>query len=244
MPSFFAQDLALDSTTIQLDDDEARHALKVRRLKDGDQVSLINGDGLRATGTLKVGAQGAALVEVLLNQVVRVEQTSHRLIVASALPKGDRTRFLIEMLTQLGVWQFIPLECDRSVQKASTSLLNKIRRYAIEACKQSDNPWLPFIHSPVRVSALRNTLSAHHNGSHQEVGLLYCDATGDGLPAAFEKAGDACAVIGPEGGFSSKELALLEQQGGKPISLAPWILRTETAGAAVAAQWQMLASQN
>src|SRR5262249_26008956 len=132
--------------------------------------------------------------------------------VACPLPKGDRTQFLIEKLTELGVTAFTPLLCERSVIHPKESTLEKLKRYVIEASKQCGRnclmriepaiSWTEFA-APRSVGLTRDvsveeTRLFAHPGIEEETRL-------HGL--AFR------CVVGPEGGFTSNEVDLAHQHG-------------------------------
>ncbi len=241
MPSFYHSQLNRESDDIALSLDESQHALKARRLRIGDTVSVINGQGLSAQCELVNAENSVAQLKVL--SVVHTPTAQPSLTIASALPKGDRLRTLIDMLAQLGVVHFIPLKCKYSVQQSSLSVLSKLQRYALEACKQSDNPWLLQIGAEHTVSSL---LQHYASLNSLNSGLLYAHA-GDNAKA-LSQCGvlvdqvkiDWCVAIGPEGGFSPPECAAFTDARVAAVRLGPTILRTETAAVAVAAQWSLL----
>lgn len=241
MPSFYYPQLNQDCTDVDLSVEESQHVLKARRLRVGDSVSLINGQGLSAHCELVGVAHSVARLKVLT--VDFRPRTRPSLSIASALPKGDRMRTLIDMLAQLGVAHFIPLRCTHSVQKSTSSLLSKLQRYALEACKQSDNPWLMQIDSECSVVDLLQRGALPNSPAHL---IFYADAGEHALtcmqlglddPLGIA---DFCVAIGPEGGFSQAESTAFAKARVNAVRLSDTILRTETAAVAVAAQWSLL----
>jgi len=229
IPKFFHQaDNFRKEETIILSEDEARHASQSRRLQVSDEVLLLNGDGLIATGYFTELNRKKAVV--LIKQVKEVKRSEKRIIIASALPKGDRQKVMIDMLTQLGVNDFIPLETEFSIVKANDKSLEKWRRLVIEACKQSGNPFLMNIHSPLSLSELMTNEVWHQSR------VFFADqqASKKQLTNLTEK--NAClAIIGPEGGFSDIELERFTSEGTGKMQLSTHILRTEAAAVAAAA---------
>ena len=229
IPKFFHQaDNFRKEETIILNEDEARHASQSRRLQVSDEVLLLNGDGLIATGYFTELNRKKAVV--LIKQVKEVKRSENRIIIASALPKGDRQKVMIDMLTQLGVNDFIPLETEFSIVKANDKSLEKWRRLVIEACKQSGNPFLMNIHSPLSLSELMTNEVWHQSR------VFFADkqASKKQLTNLTEK--NTClAIIGPEGGFSDIELERFTTEGTEQMQLSTHILRTEAAAVAAAA---------
>jgi len=152
-PKFFIQgsDFQVDDIVV-LPEDEHRHAMLSRRLPIGSEVILLNGIGSIATGRLVDLNKKSASV-----QVDKVEQKhpSRPLIrIASAIPKGDRQKQMLDMLTQVGVFEFIPLECQFSAVKVNGKMIQKWQRVVSEACKQSGNPFVTTVSSPLTVEGL------------------------------------------------------------------------------------------
>jgi len=228
IPSFFHPNLIKDVSIIDLDPSEASHAVKVRRLRVGDAVRIFNGEGLSSNGVLQSFERRAVKVELLgFEEHPRPDQI---VSVAVAIPKGDRQKVLIDALTQLGVFEIIPLRCERSVTKSSKNTVEKWQRAAIEACKQSQNPWLPNISDEQSIEQLL---------AQSTRAFYYADATGDlvsELRDQPQRSMLTTIIVGPEGGFTPNEFSTFEQKSIPSFKLGPYILRTEAAAiAAVAA---------
>lgn len=223
-PCFYHPELNLDSKLITLSSSEANHAAKSRRLAVGQDVKLLNGRGLIASGH----------ITEIENRVVRLQAdivTSHarkvEFSIATAIPKRDRQKVMIDMLTQLGVSEIIPLACEHSVTRFKPNMHDKWSRVAIEACKQSQNPWLPEIDEEILTVDLVKVASKR---------LVFADANGAAIKDLAHKTNNLIVMIGPEGGFSPAERTLFYDNGIKSVTLGCHILRTETAAVTAAAQ--------
>ncbi|HEX3313702.1 MAG TPA: RsmE family RNA methyltransferase, partial [Gemmataceae bacterium] len=117
---------------VPLDGAEAHHLAGVRRFRVGDAVVLFNGDGAEYPATVTEVAKRSVLLEISEQRTTSVE-VGRSVEVAAPLPKGDRTAFLIEKLTELGVTSFVPLRCERSVIDPGEGKLEKLERAVIEA---------------------------------------------------------------------------------------------------------------
>lgn len=223
IPSFYFPQLALHDQLISLDSNEASHAVKSRRLRVGQEVRVFNGRGLVSIGNLSVVERRE--VAVKLNAISEIAPTQRRISIAVAIPKGDRQKVMIDMLTQLGVFEIIPLRCERSVTQFSDNTSDKWKRIAIEACKQSQNPWLPKIADELGFDELLESGGRRFAFAHIGDALVFNTA---------ESFSELTVLIGPEGGFSAAELAKLTQQSIPSISIGRYILRTEAAAVAVA----------
>lgn len=210
---------------IILDDEEANH-LKVRRVAEGDAVRLVDGRGGIAT------ARVAKDKEVLAARVVATTLVSQPPVTELWVGAGDRDRFLsvIEKATELGATRVLPLITEHSQQVATRFQpvhVEKAARRAREAIKQCGGAWAPAVGSPVPLSdALR--------APAPRTLRLLADPEGGALPAIRESDGVQWA-IGPEGGFTEAELAMLKTAGFKPVRLGRSILRFDTAALAALA---------
>jgi 16S rRNA (uracil1498-N3)-methyltransferase len=220
---FFAHDLR--EGRLRLPDPEAAHARKSRRLTTGDEVVLFDGQGQEAAA--RVLAATRAGVEVMVERISRCRRPEPSLTLGVALPKGPRQDVLIEKCTELGVAAVWPIVTARSISSASEHKLDKWRRTSIEAAKQSGQNWLPELGQPAGLADVAGRISGF-----DRVFVATRDAAG--FPGCHGCRG-VLAFVGPEGGWTGEELALLTQAGAEPISLGPNTLRIETAAIALAA---------
>ncbi len=211
---------------IRLEGDEAHHALRVRRLREGDRVELIDGAGTVLPGRVAAADGRGRWIEIEpAGPAARVEPVRPRLEVCSAAPKGDRLGAMIDQLSQLGAASWRPLNSARSVVDPREAKLDRLRRVAIESAKQCGRAWVLEIGDAV---SLEQALDAP--GSTR---VLVCDAGGAGAPTDPPEA--VRLIVGPEGGLSDEELELAGQRGATAVRLGPHTMRIEAAAAAAAA---------
>ena len=211
---------------LEISGEEAIHILNSRRLRRGDTIFLTNGTGLCARGEIASADSSQHKLWVKIEEVHEYSVARPRLIVASALPKGERQAVLLNMATQLGMNEFIPLDCDHSVVRFHDKMAVRWRRLVAEACKQSRNCHFPVI----RPGCSLATLVA---GISDKTRLVVGDSRGQSMHQLGEKLQTdieaLVLVVGPEGGFSDKETMLLIQQNSLKLRISNHILRTETA---------------
>ena len=214
-----------------LEGDEARHLTRVLRAKVGDAVSLFDGKGRQWPA--RVASLGRDRVELDAGEP-QADPPPHGipLTVAVALPKGERQKWMVEKLTELGVARLMPLETTRGVAEATASAQARLERVVIEACKQCGRNTLMEIAAGLPLDRLLAEVPtgacvviAHPGGRPLDATIVPPTTT------------ELIAMVGPEGGFTDEELCIADQAGVIRISLGPHILRVETAAIALAARF-------
>lgn len=219
--------------SVTLSPQESHHAVKVRRLKQGDAVMLLNGMGVKLSGFIHQCDRHALVVNV--ESVIKSEAPLRSVNIAVALPKGDRQKQMLDMFAQLGVASITPLVCDYSVSQYSEKVEQRWNRTLLEACKQSENPFLPQINAAV--TPLEYVERNFNELAERDSLICYADINGDLATTLVMNVNleRVSILIGPEGGYSKSELSMLEKKGVSRVRLSNYILRTETAAVAAAA---------
>lgn len=223
---------------LQIIAEEYHHLVRVRHARVGEVVKLNSGAGVMAQARITEIKKQHAILEVLDYQ----EQPPFiaPYAIAFALLKNRHDELLVEKCTELGVGEFFPFSTEFSVRKAGSGTMDRFRKIALAAIKQCDNPYLPKVHEPLNLESAIEEMS--QLGYHP---VLCSERRPDAWLASLRMASDAkpCFIIGPEGGFSASEFALLEGMGVAEISLGTLVTRAETAGIVAAAQWLAYANQ-
>ncbi len=217
--------------TVLLDGPEAHHLAKVMRLPPGETVELFDGAGLVAEA--EIVTVGKREVTFAIRSTERSPLPQSRLIIATAVPKGDRFDWLVEKATELGVATLIPLRTARGVVDPRDSKLDRLRQAIIEACKQSRRVWKMDLAPVTEVATLLG----------QPGPLLVADPSGQpfaDVRQTLPPASTTTVAIGPEGGWTEAEIKTARDAGAQIISLGDTILRIETAVIAVAALHRLL----
>lgn len=237
---FSATPIAAQSVT--LEGAEAHHMLHVMRASVGDSVTLFDGSGAEFTAQVDSLARSAVTLRVTQRREIDRELPIS-VTVGVALPKGDRQRWLIEKLTELGVTMLVPLETERGVARPATSALERLRRNVVEACKQCGRNRLMTIGEP---RPLREWLTDSQGtsaenaiprgGAQIEVRRLVAHPSGIPLQQIdVVRPLPTMLAVGPEGGFTGSETTAAADAGWQVVDLGPRILRVETAAIALAA---------
>ena len=210
---------------ITLSGEESHHLSKVLRLEPESTIEVLNGEGNRAqVHCLEVGGKE---IRTRINSMEHCNVSQPHIRVAVALVKGKKWDELIRPLTELGAHRITPLITDRTEVRHDSSKFQakalKWKRNAIEACKQSGNPWLPEIDDPTSFSTFLS------ENSEKERRFL-ASLSDPSSPFPDDQDMERIALlIGPEGGWSQEEESLAQTFAVEPFSLAGNILRTETA---------------
>lgn len=223
---FVRQSLASDS--VRLEGAETRHLSRVMRFQPGDLVTLFDGQGVEAEARITSVTEN--LVELsILSRTDDAHRPLVELTLATAVPKGERFDWLVEKSVELGVTRIVPLITARSIVNPGAGKLERLRRTIVEASKQCGRSRLMELAEPVHWNSFVSR-------DQSSAALLIADPSGE--PAAITIAATSkplVVAIGPEGGFTPAELEQATQSGARLISIAPWILRIETAAIAFAA---------
>ena len=212
--------------TARLEGDEARHLARVMRAKTGDTVELFDGQGTSWTATVQAIQRNHVLLRLDQKQSETISNKP-TITLAVALPKGDRQKWLIEKITELGTDSLVPLTTTRSVAEPTAAAISRLQRGVIESCKQSGRNRLLEITQPQSLHNLLTTSSA-------SLRILACP---DGTPMQsilLKPIDNILIAIGPEGGFTDEEIRTANTSGFAQMSLCQNILRIETAAIAAA----------
>ena len=211
---------------------EGHHAAAVRRLRPGERADVSDGAGTLAECV--VTSVGKDSVTLDIRAVHAVPPPRPRLVVAQALAKGDRGELAVELMTEVGVDSVIPWAAERSITRwqaeRGAKALAKWRATAREAAKQSRRAWLPAVTELATTAAL-----AKRAATAACAIVLEADASVKLHELPLPEADDILLFVGPEGGISAAERAILRDAGATEARLGPLVLRTSTAGAAAAA---------
>lgn len=227
VPWFHVPSVPGEGAQVALDRDEAKHALGVRRLGAGDGVTVFDGRGTVAEASIEPARTREGGTMVRVREVRRVPRAGIDVVVGVAPPKGDRLSTMLDMLGQLGVSAIVPIDARFGVVDAGGINRPRAERILLEACKQSRSAWVAELRPAATLSSF--VAAARQDGR----AVLLADA--GGAAADSIAAGRVAVAIGPEGGFSSEEIAEAVAAGAVRIGLGPSVLRVETAAVASAA---------
>lgn len=215
---FYTGPFPQSAPLITLREEEAHHALRVVRVREGDHVALFDGHGREFTGAVQHCTRHEVQVEVQETRLT--DRPLPELTLAFAWLHQDKAiEFIIRHGTELGVARFIFFRAARS--ERPPKLNDKWQRLAIEVCKQSGRLWLPEF-------TLAKDLSDTLDGLEGQTffGALDPPHAPLQLPPAASRIN---LLIGPEGDFTQEEVAVAKSKSALPVSLGQTIFKAEMA---------------
>ena len=226
MPHFFVPPKAIRNNRFHISGQEAKHIATVLRKKVGEKIALFDGGGKSFTGLLEAVSSKEIRGSILESRPAPAMRTKLRLI--QGLPKAGKMDWIVEKGTELGFAEFYPVQTQRS-QVSLESISKKVERWqrlAQAAAQQCGRAEIPLVHEPLSWEGLMQKLPENLLGfmpweSEEKTGLKE-------LVRTTER--DLYLLVGPEGGFTSQEVAQAQARGFQSITLGPRIFRTETAG--------------
>jgi 16S rRNA (uracil1498-N3)-methyltransferase len=225
---------------LALPDDVFHHAVRVRRLRVGDELVLFGGDGAEALARLVHAGRESAEIEVLRVDAIDRE-SSLAITLLQGISSGDRMDYTLQKAVELGVSRIVPITAERSIVRLQGERSDKRqahwREVVVSACEQSGRNRIPDV---LPAMPLRDAVIAPEVKSAARRFVLSVDATT--RLAEFEAPhGPLVLLAGPEGGLTAGEQKTAIVAGFEALSLGPRVLRTETAAiaalAAIQARW-------
>lgn len=239
----------IDSETVTIIGDDARHISRVMRMKQGDSIICCDRDSRCAVCIIEELSTESVTASVgkFLNDTVELPVN---VTIAQGLPKGDKLDLIVQKGTELGAAMFLPFEAERSIvkwdRKKRQKKTERLQKIAKEAAEQAHRSRVPNVSEPISFQELLSRSKRHHAKivAYEEEAKR---GENENLVKALRQApigGSLLVAIGPEGGFSDNEARALKEHGFFLCGLGPRILRTETAAlyilAAVSYQFELL----
>ena len=221
MQLFYNPDIDETTETFSFDKEESRHIIKVLRKKDSDILHVTNGLGLLFETEITLASDNKCIVEVL--SIKKSPEPKFRLHLAVAPTKmNDRFEWFLEKATEIGIQEITPVICDRSERKVIN--LERFEKIILSAMKQSNETYLPKLNEAI---SFKEFIKQKNEGLQL---IAHCEETDKkSLKEILKPNENVTILIGPEGDFSDKEIALAIENNFQPVMLGNTRLRTETA---------------
>lgn len=231
MPQYFINGTLKEGEIIRISGEDFKHLLLVRRVDVGDEIELRSNDGSPAVAMVTEKSKTDLAARILQ---VRAGLGETEIILAMGLIKGKNFDFAIQKAVEVGVSEIIPVNCERSVVDISGKEEAKAWRWqkiAREAAKQCFAERIPNVREAVDFATLDESIS--------------CDLKMIAHPLALLSVRDAvkstgmlkkvAVLIGPEGGFTTEEMAMAENRGWLSVKAGARVMRAETAACVIPA---------
>jgi 16S rRNA (uracil1498-N3)-methyltransferase len=243
LPRFYSPALDRARGSVTLPPDEARHAIRVLRLRAGDDVAVFDGRGGEFHAVIESAERGVVLVR-LIERLPPAPDPAVQVVLVQAVLKGGSMDGAIRDATMMGAAEIVPVltaHCDvKAAAIMRPETIDRWRRVALASVKQSRRATLPTIHAIRDVDEWIRTPSAG-------IQLMFVEPSAECDPRPLRTLLDhdvparAAVMIGPEGGWSAEEIRRARQAGALAVSLGPLTLRAESmpvaALAALTALW-------
>ncbi|PVX51907.1 16S rRNA (uracil1498-N3)-methyltransferase [Balneicella halophila] len=219
---FYLPDIDLENKEHILPQEEAKHAIRVLRMREGDSLLLTNGKGYLIKSRIN-SIEGKKCI-VTFDEAPEKRKQPYKLHMAIAPTKNiNRYKWLLEKATEIGVSTITPILTSHSERRNVN--LARLEKILVAAMKQSQKAYLPIL---VEMTMFNEFVTKEQKGL---LYLAHCDTefSRESLVASYEKGKEATIMIGPEGDFSKEEIQYAINKGFQSIHLGNSRLRTETA---------------
>ena len=238
MSTFYVKNEQIIGNNITIINDDVKHIKNVLRYKINDEIDICDENGIRYKTKIENFENDKILLDIL---EISNESTecSINITLFQGLPKADKMELIIQKCTELGVKSIVPVISERVIvkldEKSEAKKIDRWQKIAKEASKQSGRQIVPEIENTINLKNIIEKLS-----KYDIVIMPYECEKERMLKNILEKLDknikNIAVIIGPEGGFSEKDVEILEKCNNlQKVSLGPRILRTETAGLATLA---------
>ena len=236
--TFYIKNNQIIGEEINLIGEDVNHIKNVLRYKAGDELTICDESEQRYLAKIRELSNECITLDIE-EKIDFSTEPSVKITLIQGLPKSDKMDLIVQKCTELGVEKIIPVIMERTVVKIDGSNgAKKVERWnkiALEASKQCGRTKIPTVEKIVNLENIVENLS-----KYDIVIVPYECEKENTIKAVLRNTdtniGNVAIVIGPEGGFSEKDISILEKLPNvKKVSLGKRILRTETAGIATVA---------
>ena len=221
LPFFYEPDIANTGSHFMLSEETSKHCVQVLRMKIGEELNITDGKGNLFNASIISGDKKSCSVKII--SVSFTEQPLRKVSIAISLVKNvSRFEWFLEKATEMGVFEIIPLLCNRTERLHFR--FDRMNHILIAAMLQSEQTWLPILQSPIAFQKV-----VDQSKQTQKL-IAYCGESQKTMLHQCVIKNDVQILIGPEGDFSPDEIQSAIRNNYLPVALGQTRLRTETAG--------------
>lgn len=223
-------------TRQELPPEEANHALRVLRLKEGDELMLMDGCGTFFQAEVTLANNHHCMYHIVEKQPQPAQWQGHVHLAIAPTKMMDRIEWMTEKAVEVGIDELSFLNCQFSERRQLKT--ERIGKIVVAAVKQSHKAYLPTVNELVTFSEF----VASHPTGHRFIAHCYQEVPRVNLfdqLCQLNEADDVLVMIGPEGDFSIDEVRMAVDAGFVSVDLGKSRLRTETAGLSAVMMMQL-----
>jgi 16S rRNA (uracil1498-N3)-methyltransferase len=221
MQLFYVPDIS--GAEVILNETESKHAVRVLRLKEGDDIELVDGKGGFFKARITDANPKKCQLIIIESQTEFGKKDFHLHIAIAPTKNIDRTEWFLEKCTEIGIDEVTPLLSEHSERKVIKP--ERLEKILVSAMKQSVKAYLPKLNELTKLSDLLE------QATETKKFIAHCnEGEKPHLKNVVNPGDNVLILIGPEGDFSPEEVELALENGFEAISLGNARLRTETAG--------------
>ncbi len=219
--------------SVRISGRELHHLVNVLRLREGAEITVLDGSGGVYEVSLTSCDRDAAIGEI--RDRWQAKPPPVEVVLFVGLPKADKMDMIVQKATELGACGIVPVMCRHTVLQLSAERtqqrIDRWRQIAVEASKQSHRPFFPFISDILSFEEALENYQA-------DLRLIFVACATQSIRELknvlrqHTNARKVSIFIGPEGGLAEDEISLALSAGAVPVSLGSNVLRTETAAIA------------
>lgn len=221
----------------ELPPEEARHAVSVLRLKAGDEIFLMDGEGSFYQANVTLAAIKHCMYDIVKALPQQKTWKGHVHLAIAPTKMMDRMEWMIEKMTEVGFDEITFLDCRYSERKQLR--IDRLEKIVIAAMKQSRKAWKPVVHP---IMPFQDFVNQQREGGLY-IAHCYTEIARKDFLNEIQQANDqqdVTILVGPEGDFSIDEVNQALEKGFSSVSLGQNRLRTETAGLVSVVMSQMV----
>ena len=233
MHRFYITPSECNNRPLTLNEAEAKHARSVLRIREGDRIIVLNGEGKEILCETQEVRNNFIKLSVI--QENRIPFIDFEITLYQAITKGKTMDMIIQKATELGVNRIVPVLSDRSVpdwdKTKSVAKVEKWKTVCIESIKQCGSAWIPKLELPMKIN---EAINDSNSSDISLIATLQSDAKHPRIhidsfhSEKGHKPSKIAIWVGPEGDYTPAEINTIRRSA-LPISLGPLVLRSETA---------------
>jgi 16S rRNA (uracil1498-N3)-methyltransferase len=213
----------ISGSTIQLNESESRHCIRVLRLREGSRVSLVDGVGGWFEAVITDADPKKCRLSIIRQQHHVGKRKFHLHIAIAPTKNNSRLEWFLEKATEIGMDEITPLLTFHTERRKINN--ERLEKIVVAAMKQSRRAYLPALNPP---ASFQTVVFQYFDG--QKFIATCLRESKKHLKEAVKKDRNVLLLIGPEGDFTEEEIGAAVSNGFEEVSLGPSRLRTETAG--------------